>query len=145
MRRLAHSLLVSTFLFTLLFAGTTKEDASSAARQFGSALTSGDASRLRPLLPKRGKVRVALTHIAETQGSYGSGQVEAIFREALGRSSVRSFEASRLESDGSSFALVTCRASVVDRQGRTAKVALHLSLQPEDGAWVVREIRESPE
>jgi hypothetical protein len=47
-----------------------------------------------------------------------------------------------VESDGSSFALVHARASLTDRQGRACRVGVHLSFQPEDGAWVIREIKE---
>ena len=145
MRRIAGLVAVLGLSSALLLAGTTKGDAEAVARRFGEALTSGDASKLRSVLPARGKVKLALELLAEAQGTYGSGQVEALLRESLSRTSVRSFETQRVESDSASFALVQCRASATDPQGRAARIALHLSLQPEDGGWVVREIRESPE
>jgi hypothetical protein len=144
--RKSFALLTALALSTaLLSAGTSKEDAEAVARRFGAALTHGDAGALRPLLPARGKVKVTLDVLGEAQGSYGVSQVEALLREGLGRTTVRSFETQRVESDAATFALVRCRAAAVDRQGRTVRVVLHLSLQPEGGGWSVREIRESPE
>lgn len=145
MRKFFAMLTALTLSVALVPAGTSKEDAEAVARRFGEALTQGDASALRSVLPRSGKVKVTLDVLGEAQGSYGSSQVEALLREALARTTVRSFETQRVDSDASSFALVRCRASAVDRQGRAVRVAFHLSLQPEDGGWSVREIRESAE
>lgn len=126
-------------------AGTGKDEAREAARRFGVALTSAQASALRPLLPARGKVVLSLGKLAQENGSFGAGQVEAVFRDSLALVVVRSFEVIRLESDSSTFAVAHIGASITDRQGRPSRVTLHLSFQPEDGVWVIREIKETLE
>lgn len=124
---------------------TGKDEARAAADKFGAALTGSAAGALRPILPTKGKVFLALSRLAEEQGSFGAGQVEAVFRDSLAQVSVKLFEVVRLESDGKTFALVHGRASLTDRNGRACRVSLHLSFQPENGAWVLREIKESQE
>ncbi len=124
------------------FAGDGAVEARRTAERFGTALTSGQASGLRGVLPSVGKIYLALHRIADEEGSFGAGQVEAIFRDALVSVKVRSFEIVGVESDGSSSALVHARATLTDREGRAGHIALHLSFQREDGAFVVREIRE---
>ena len=126
-------------------AGTAKEEARQAARRFGAALTSSKASDLRPLLPTRGNVTLALNRLAQEEGSFGPSQVEAVFRDSLAQVVVRSFEVLRLESDEQTFALVHARASLTDRQGRPCRLSVHLSFQPEDDTWVIREIKETLE
>lgn len=127
------------------WAGTGKDDASEAARRFGSALTSASSSSLKPLLPVRGTVHLALKRLAQEEGSFGSSQVEAVFHDALSRVVVRSYEVIRIECDGQTMAVVRGRAGLTDAQGRSGQVSLHLSFQPEDGRWVIREIKENVE
>jgi hypothetical protein len=119
--------------------------AEDAARVFGAALEAGHAAELRPILPRQGKVQLALSRLGSEQGAYGASQVEALFREALARVQVSRFRVDRTETDGRSFALVHASARLVDRHGRPGPLALHLSFQPEGGGWVVREIRERSE
>lgn len=148
MRRIAVLVTAVLFLAGLWIpsaAGTGTDEARDAARRFGLALTSANASALRPLLPARGKVVLALSRLAQESGSFASGQVEAVFRDALAVVAVRSFEVLGMESDARSFALASARASITDRQGRAAIVPIHLAFQPEDGVWVIREIRETLE
>jgi len=125
--------------------GTGKDDARAAADKFGGALTGAQASALRPILPERGKVHLALTRLAQEEGSFGASQVEAVFRDSLAAVVVSSFDVVRLESDEKTFALVHARSALTDRQGRPCRVSLHLSFQPENGSWVLREIKESLE
>lgn len=126
-------------------AGSCKEEAAAGAGKFGAALIAKQASQLRPLLPRRGKVHLALKRIAQEEGSFGAAQVEAVFHDALTRSVVRSFEVTRVESDEQSVAVVHARAELTDAQGRSGRVSLHLSFQPEDRVWVIREIKETLE
>jgi hypothetical protein len=140
-----HALLAAALavpLFLPCGAGTTKDDAKAAALRFGAALTGAHASGLRELLPRHGTVRLTLAKLTSEEGSFGAGQVEAVFRDGLAQVRVHSFDVVRLESDEKSFALVHVRVALTDRQGRACRVALHLSFQPEDGAWVIREIKE---
>ncbi len=126
-------------------AATGKEEAKDAARRFGVALEAAQPSALRPLLPARGKVLLALQRLAQENGSFGAGQVEAVFRDSLTLVVVRSFEVIRIESDARTFAVAHGRATITDRQGRPSRVLLYLAFQPEDGVWVIREIKETLE
>jgi hypothetical protein len=126
-------------------AGTSTEDARAAAATFGRALTSAQASSLRPILPQRGKVHLALVRLGPEDGVFGASQVEAVFRDFLAAGSVATYEVVRCESDGKSAALAHARATITDRDGRRGAVALHLGFQPEDGRWVLREVKESAE
>lgn len=141
-RSVACFALILTFSLPLL-ATTGEEDAREAAVRFGRALTLSDPSAMAPLLPERGKVHLNLTRLGPETGSFGSKQVEALFGDFLTQGSVRTFEVLRLECDGDAYAVVQGRARIVDRDGRTATVDLHLAFQPEDDRWVLREIRET--
>lgn len=121
------------------------DGARAAAERFGSALTSGRASALRAVLPAQGKVRLSLRHLGPEDGAFASGQVEAVFASFLTAGSVRSFSVVSVDSDGRTAALAVARAEVTDRDGRSARVAFRLSLEPETGRWVLREVRETTE
>ncbi len=124
-------------------AATDEEDARKAARLFGQALTSGQASMLRPILPDGGKVHLAASRLVPEEGYFGASQVEALLGDFLSQGSVRSFELLRLESDGKTNALVQARAVATDRQGRPARLGIHLAFQAEQNRWVLREIKET--
>lgn len=126
-------------------ADTTEDEARRAAVQFGSALLAADAASLKSILPAYGKVRVELRRLGPEDGVFGAGQVEALFKDFLSSAKVRSFEVIRLESDGRSSALARGRAVLTDRDGRPCRVAIHLAFQPEDGRWVLREVKELAE
>lgn len=126
-------------------AGTTTDDARRAAGTFGRALTTAQAATLRPILPERGKVHLALARLGPENGLFGASQVEAIFRDFLAGGSVAGYEVLRCESDGKTSALARARATITDRDGRRGPIALHLGFGPEDGRWVLREVKESAE
>lgn len=126
-------------------AATDRDSARSAALRFGSALTSAAPDGMQSILPEVGKVRLKLVRMGSQDGFFGALQVQAIFRDFLTVGSVRSFELIHLETDGRSYSLAHARATVVDRRGRTASSVLRLAFQPENGRWVVREIKESTE
>jgi hypothetical protein len=119
------------------------KQARDAASRFGQALTKGDASLLRSILPQRGKVQLRLLSLGPGDGSFSAGQVESLIRDFLDQGSVQSFELVGMEHDAQRYALAYGRASLTDRQGRTVRSELHLGFQPEDGRWVLREIRET--
>lgn len=140
-----HEFLVCALALLLpsaAYSGTTKEEARAAASRFGAALTGARAADVRPLLPEHGKVRLVLGRLAQENGSFGAGQVEALLRDSLAQVAVHSFDVVRIESDEKTFALVHGRAALTDGNGRACRVALHLSFQPEKGSWVLREIKE---
>jgi hypothetical protein len=120
-------------------------EARSAATIFGRALTTGRPEALRPILPQRGKVRLSLIRLGPEEGAFGANQVEALFRDFLARGKITSFAIARCESDGKSSALAHGKAAIVDRDGRGAQIDVHLAFEPEDGRWVLREVKESAE
>jgi len=119
------------------------EEARSAALQFGLALKQGDPAALRPVRPQRGKVQLRLQVLGPEDGSFSAGQVEALLQDFFRQGSARSFDLLSVEHDAQHYALARGRAMLIDRQGRPARVELHLAFQPEDGRWVLREIRET--
>lgn len=123
----------------------TDEPPARTARAFGEAMVRRDAAGLRAAFPHAGKVRLSLRVLGPEDGLYGPGQAEAIFRELLTRTVVRSFDVSRVESDGRTGGLAVLRLAVTDRDGHDRRVGLRLTLEPERATWVVREVRESPE
>lgn len=146
MRRwLGLALLVVLFARSSAVPPSGEEAARVVAEAFGRALTSGHANELRGVLPAYGKVHLVLLRLGPEEGFYGASQVEALFRDFLDSGSVGSFVVVRLESDGRSSTLVHARAQITDREGRPAKVSLHLALQPEESRWVVREVKETAE
>jgi hypothetical protein len=138
--RLAGSLLAVAVLGCSLATAGEKE-ARAAALAFGHALTSGDASGLRPVLPLRGKVQLRLQRLGPERGYFSAAQVQAVFGDFLAHGAVRSFEIARVECE-EPIALVHGQAVLVDPRGRAARVELHLSLRSENQQWVLREIRE---
>jgi len=125
-------------------ASTGEQQAKNAALEFGRALTRADTSSMRPILPSRGKVRLRLVHFGPEEGSYSADQVQALFKDFMRQGAVRSFDLLRLQCAVDQYALAHGRTRLVDRDGRPAEVDLHLTFQPEDDRWVLREIRETP-
>jgi hypothetical protein len=90
-------------------------------------------------------VHLALIRLGPEEGAFGASQVEALFRDFLAGGKVSSFVVARCESDAKSSALAHGKAAIVDRDGRSARIDLHLAFEPEDGRWVLREVKESAE
>jgi hypothetical protein len=143
--RLSLFLLAALFGAVVYTAASEADDVSRAANLFGQALTGGRAAQIRPILPARGKVSLSLVRMGPEDGSFGASQVEAILAGYLDIGSVRSYDVLRIDSDGGTFATARCRANLVDRQGRPARVGIRLAFEREDGRWVLREIKELPE
>jgi hypothetical protein len=122
---------------------TGQEQARAAAARFGQALEQGDAALLKDLLPARGKVQLRLDLLGPGDGFFSPNQVLALLSGFLDQGSVNSFDLVRVEFDENRYALAYGRAELVDRTGRPARVDLQLAFQPEDGRWVLREMRET--
>lgn len=120
------------------------EEASQAALRFGKALMAEDASALKAVLPRQGKVRVRLDCLGPENGSLSSEQLTALLGDFLRQGAVRSFRVVRTEVEDERFALVQSVAAAVDREGARRELHLDLTFQPEAGGWTLREIRESP-
>lgn len=148
-RRMASRVAVSCVALVLAAAFAAAAPGQDAARRsarlFGQALTSGQASLLRSILPAGGKIHLAVARLVPEEGYFAASQVEALLADFLSQGSVRSFELLRLESDGKTNALARGRAVVVDRQGRPARLGIHLAFQCEEDRWVLREIKETLE
>ena len=121
-------------------------DAATAPREtieaFGKALVEGDAGKLRIALPETGKVRVRLVRLGPQTGALRGGQLGAVLLDFLERGRVTGFEIRTVERS-ETLALATAAVTLVDADGSRARVSLHLSLEPENDRWVLREIRES--
>ena len=109
---------------------------------FGAALIAGNADRLREVFPSRGKVRVRLVRLGPEQGALRGSQLHAVLQDFLERGNVTSFEVRTVERSERQ-ALATADLALIDSEGGRAKVRLHLSFEPEDDRWVLREMRES--
>lgn len=118
--------------------------ARAAAERFSTAVARADVALLRELLPARGKVQLRLVSVGPEEGFFSAGQVQALFRDFMARGTLRSFEPLHVEDDPSRSAIVRGRSRVTTSDGRPAQIELRLTFQPEDGRWVLREIRETP-
>ena len=119
--------------------------ARAAAATFGRALVAGSAEALRPILPERGRVHVTLSRLGPEEGLFGARQVEALFRDFLAKGKVDWFDVRRCESDGNRSALAHGTAAIVDRNGSSGRIGLHLALEREAERWVLREVKETAE
>lgn len=120
-------------------------DGEAAAHIFGDALVARRAEALRPILPRQGRVHLSLVRLGPEEGLFGARQVEAVLRDFLAGGRVVSFEIKRCESDPHRSALAHGRATIVDREGRTVGIGLHLGFEPEGDRWVLREVKETAE
>jgi hypothetical protein len=122
----------------------SEEPAREAALLFGRALRQADVAALQPILPRRGKVRLQLVRLGPEQGAYSASQVSTVLGDFLRSGRVDAYDLLRLDAENAGYALARAGAEITDRQGRRVALELHLTFQPEDGRWVLREVRESP-
>ena len=109
---------------------------------FGAALIAGDADQLRSVFPGQGKVRVHLVSLGPEQGALRGSQLHAVLQDFLERGNVTAFKIRTVERSEHQ-ALASVDVALIDPDGARARVRLHLSLEPEDDRWVLREMRES--
>jgi len=128
-----------------LATGLTSATARDATAAFGRALTSSQASSLKPILPAKGKVHLALARLGPEEGMFAAGQVVAVFRDFLASGRVGSFDLVSVDGDERTGATGVARAAITDRDGRQATVSLRLGFASEDGRWVLREVKETGE
>jgi hypothetical protein len=143
--RAALACLAALVIVAIAPAARADDGARAAAESFGRALVSGNAEALRPMLPAQGKVHLTLNRLGPEEGNFGARQVEAVFRDFLGKGDVKTFEVVRCEGDGRHSALAHGRATITDRDGRSGRIAFHLGFEPEGGRWVLREVKETAE
>ncbi len=128
-----------------LAASSGEDGARAAASVFGRALTGGSATALRPILPERGRVHLALSRLGPEDGLFGAQQVEALFRDFFARASAASFDLVKCEGEARGGARAHGVAAITDREGRRSRVGLHLGFEMEGDRWVLREVKETPE
>ena len=144
--RAAPSCIVVVLALALGAAASGATDgAREAAAGFGRALLASNAGSLLPLLPQQGRVHVTLLRLGPEDGRFGANQVVALFRDVLASGKIATFEILRCETDGSRSALAHATASIVDREGRSGRIGIHLAFEPEGGRWVLREVKETVE
>jgi hypothetical protein len=143
--RLPLAALVLTACGASLAGGLAPEDARGTAATFGRALSSSQADALRPILPAKGKVHLALARLGPEEGMFAPAQVVAVFRDFLAAGRVTSFDVVSVDGGERTGAQAVGRASIIDRDGRKATIGLRLGFQPEDGRWVLREVKETGE
>jgi len=73
------------------------------------------------------------------------GMNYGLFRDFLAKGKIASFDVMRCESDGRSSALAHGTAAIIDRDGRSGRIGLHLGLEQEAERWVLREVKETAE
>ena len=117
----------------------------SAAETLGRALTASKADAMKPILPATGKVHLALARLGPEEGMFAAGQVVAVFRDFLAGGRVTAFDVAGVDGGERTGATALARASITDRDGRKATIGLRLGFQPEDGRWVLREVKETAE
>lgn len=139
------ALLLAVAVGTAAVSGLTLDGAREAAGGCGRALTAGRADGLKPYLPARGKVHLALARLGPEEGMFAAGQVVAVFRDFLASGRVASFDVSGVSGDERAGAQALARVAITDRDGRRATIGLRLGFQPEDGRWVLREVKETSE
>ncbi len=114
------------------------------ALEFGNALIGRDLSLLEPMLPGQGRVRMRLLCLGPEDGTFSPAQVRMLLHEFLADGAISEFRVLSIDGDRSRFAMIHTRANITDRDGRPARLDLHLSFRNERGRWVLREIHESP-
>jgi len=143
--RAASSCLAAVLTAAAFTSASAGDGAREAAATFGLALVANKAAALMPILPQQGRVHVTLVRLGPEDGRFGANQVVALFRDVLATGKITSFEIVRCETDGSRSALAHAVASIVDRDGRSGRIGVHLAFEPENGRWVLREVKETVE
>jgi hypothetical protein len=150
-RRTAHHLLsrVGLAVGILLVAwpvtaGFASTPLAQALSHLEKAFAEGDARRLRPLLPARGKTLVSLPSLGLAEEYVSGSQCEYLLGDVFDRFAVRSFSLEARTSRTPPGDRVTARGRLTvgeeDNEGRT--LSLHILLSREDDVWTLREIRE---
>jgi hypothetical protein len=116
-----------------------------AAASFGRALVSNNAASLGPILPEHGRIHVRLVRLGPEEGRFGASQVVALFGDFLAKGKVAAFDIVRLETDGARSALAHGKASIIDREGRSGRIGVHLGFERQGERWVLREVKETAE
>jgi hypothetical protein len=124
-------------------AETGRAGVDQAAARFAQAICSGNPDALHAILPQSGKILVSIPDAGHGAGYYGSSQVEALFGGYLAEYGYLECRIDHLELQDSSYARIDIIARRSGSGADRSPVVFRLALQPEQGLWVLREIRES--
>ena len=124
-------------------AATGGEEAGQVAERFARVLNDRRPADLQEILPRSGKILISIPDAGRTAGYYGNSQVEALFTGYLAGTTFRDCRIDHIEVQDGSYARIDLTANRTGPDGEPAAVVYRLALQPEQGRWVLREIRES--
>jgi hypothetical protein len=115
-------------------------------RRIEGAFRQGDAVVLRGCFSDRAKVRVDLPDLTESQGLYGSGQLQVIFARIFEQRRTRSMSFPRSDVKVPAAGTAFARAVWVHlgaRNGDERTDSLMLTLHAEEGDWRIIEMRSA--
>lgn len=118
-------------------------DPAEAAQVFRRAMQASDASLLRPILPSRGRVQLRFESLGDERGFFSAEQVESLIRDIFESDTTIDLAIDGVETEKGDYTLVHGSLKRTDSTGRASSARIHLAFQPEDGRWVLREIRET--
>jgi hypothetical protein len=145
LRRIIPGLLVFAIALTglPLPAETGRKEAGEVADRFAQALKAGEPEAIQTLLPRSGKILVSIPETGNGAGYFGKSQVAALFGRYLAEFNFSDCRIDHIEIQDSSYARVDLTANRTGPGDAVSAVVFRLALQPEQGRWVLREIRES--
>ena len=120
-----------------------EKEAHSAGQLFVRVLTSGQAARLDPILPDSGKIMVSLVGNNTRTSYFGVSQAKALLQAWLENGTGKDGKVLHVEVQDNSYARVELSIRRAVSGGAVRSVRFRLGFQPENGRWVLREIRES--
>ncbi|MFQ5767842.1 MAG: hypothetical protein ACE5ID_07660 [Acidobacteriota bacterium] len=113
-----------------------------AVQTIQSAFRRGEASRLRSLLPREGRIYLSVPSLTSGRGYFSAGQCESILAEAFRRHPPQDFRTDPPQQEEDGRATLQGHMKVTGRRGKTVSLILHFLLSQEDEVWYLREIRE---
>ena len=120
-----------------------EKEARGAGQLFTDVLTSGEPARLDPILPVSGKIMVSLAGENTGAGNFGVSQARALLQAWLKNGTGKDGKVLHVEVRDNRYARVELSIRRSVHGGAEQAVRFRLGLQPENGRWVLREIRES--
>lgn len=145
MRPILLSLLLLCIALVPLDAASAagEKEARGAGQLFADVLTTGQPARLDPILPASGKIMVSLAGRNAGTGYFGVSQAKALLQTWLENGTGKDGKILHVEVQDDSYARVELSIRRTVHGGAEQSARFRLGLQPENGRWVLREIRET--
>jgi hypothetical protein len=147
-QRLLQVILTTAILFVGIAAAAddsaTVDRVKSITASIEKAFSRNDARELRPVLPRRGKIRVASRTLEIDEGYYGREQIVIVFQRLFEARKTLSFSFQPRDPRHGRDRRIQLTALWRYRPPTAAssQIRLEFTLAPLDEAWWVREIRE---